>query len=75
MVAKILSFGHFSILQNRIDALAELYDFIGEKIEERKKTWIKGNQRDICDVYLDKVEETTETHSSFHASRKLKTHD
>ena len=68
-LTQILSFGHLSIMKDRVDGLKEMYQLIRQQIDERKKSWVKGQPRDITDAYLDKIEETSDVNSSFHKSR------
>ena len=66
---RFLSLGHLSIIADRVNGLKEIYQFIRNQIDERAKSWVKGQPRDITDVYLDRIDETTDVSSSFHKSR------
>ena len=68
-VARVLSFGHLSLIADRLNALKELNQFMTNQIDERTQSWVKGQPRDITDAYLDKIEETADVSSSFHKSR------
>ena len=68
-LTRALSLGHLSIIKDQVDGLKEFYHLIRQQIDERAKSWVKGQPRDITDVYLDKIEETTDVSSSFHKSR------
>ena len=71
-LTRALSFGHLSIIADRLNALKELRQFVKNQIDERAKSWVKGQPRDMTDAYLDKIEETTDISSSFHKSRMSK---
>ena len=71
-LTRALSLGHLSFIADQVNALKELNQFMREQIDERAKSWVKGQPRDITDVYLDKIEETTDVSSSFHKSRMPK---
>ena len=66
---RFLSLGHLSIIADRVNGLKEIYQFIRNQIDERAKSWVKGQPRDITDAYLDKIEGTPDIGSSFHKSR------
>ena len=68
-LTRILSLGHLSIIKDQADGLKEMYQLIRQQVDERKKSWVKGQPRDITDVYLDRIDETTDVSSSFHKSR------
>ena len=71
-LTQILSLGQKSLIGEKVEAYEETYQFMKDRIEERKQTWVKGQPRDITDAYLDKVDETEDIDSSFHRSRKFK---
>ena len=71
-LTRALSFGHYSLITDHVNALKENYQFMRDQIDERTKSRIKGQPRDITDAYLDKIEETTDVSSSFHKSRTSK---
>ena len=71
-LTRFLSLGHSSIIADRVDGLKEVFQFMRQQIDERAKSWVKGQPRDITDAYLDKIEETTDVNSSFHKSRTPK---
>ena len=71
-LTRLLSFGHLSIIADKVNGFKEIYQFMRKQIEKRANSWVKCQPRDITDAYLDKIEETTDVSSSFHKIRTTK---
>ena len=54
----------------RVKICRELQSFMQNLIDEHKATWIKGQPRDLIDIYFDKSDDVTDPHSGFHHSSK-----
>ena len=69
-VVKILTFGAVEVGKDRVDALKEVYAYAGELVKEHETTWVKNQPRDVADSYLDRIDDATDSSSSFHKSSK-----
>ena len=69
-MVRVLSLGHLSLIADRVMGFKEIYQFMRGQIDERAKSRVKDQPRDMTDAYLDKIEETTDMGSSFHKIRK-----
>ena len=71
-LVRILSFGRFSLTGARSNPLKEFYSYFPNILAKKKRNWIKSKGQgqepaDIMELFLDKVEETTDKSSPFHA--------
>ena len=55
----------------RLQAMGELIEFFRPIVNERRKTAEKGIQRDLLDVYLETMAETTDPNSSFYHEKGI----
>lgn len=65
-LARFVTLGNFSFIQDRVAGFKELYAFMGQEVEQTKSTWAEGQPRHVADAYLDTMKGTTDPNSKFH---------
>ena len=70
-MTQILSFGHFSLIAARSSPMKNFYSFFPKFLDRKRRNLLEGHVAiDIMDLFLEKVEETTDESSVFHASSR-----